>query len=215
MAYRTAAHDTTGVTPAKMMMGRDLRLPIDLFIGRPSEEVPMYKSEYAQQLHSRMERIHSFAREHLQLKSDKMKEHYDSHASNSELQEGDAAWLHNPQRKKGISPKLSRPWQGPYVVIKKINDLVYWIQLDPGLKPKVVHRNRLWKYSGRNPPAWYNQANGVEERQTRPNDGSDTPEVIEEEPDTEDENSVTDGNAEQLRRSTCTRRPPARYRASI
>ena len=63
----------------------------------------MHKSEYTQQL---QERIHSFAREHLQLKSDKMKEHYDPQAADGELQ-GDAAWLHNPQHKKGISPKLS------------------------------------------------------------------------------------------------------------
>ena len=73
MAYHTAAHDTTGVTPVKMMMGRDLRIPIDLFIGRPSEEVPVHWSEYAQQLQSRMEKIYGFAREHLKLKSDKMR----------------------------------------------------------------------------------------------------------------------------------------------
>ena len=29
MAYRSAVHDTTGITPAKMMLGRDLRLPVD------------------------------------------------------------------------------------------------------------------------------------------------------------------------------------------
>ena len=101
------------------------------------------------------------------------------------------------------------------MVIKKINDLVYWIQLGPGLKSKLVHRNQLWKYSGRNPPAWHNQVSGMEERQTLPKDGSDPPEVIEEEPDTEDENSITDGNAEQLQRSTRTHCPPARYEASI
>ena len=214
MAYRTAAHDTTGVTPAKMMMGRDLRLPIDLFIGRPSEEVPVHRSEYAQQLQSRMEKIHGFAREHLKLKSDKMKEHYDSRAADGELQEGDAAWLHNPQRKKGISPKLSRPWQGPYVVTKKINDLVYRIQLGPGVKPKVVHRNRLWKYSGRNPPTWYKQATDMEQRQS-PADIEPEPQVREEESDTENENSVPNPSTEQPRRSTRTRRPPARYDASI
>ena len=40
------------------------------------------------------------------MKTDKMKEHYDSRSAGdaSELEEGDAAWLHNPQRKKGISP---------------------------------------------------------------------------------------------------------------
>ena len=50
----------------------------------------MHKSEYAQQLHSCMERVYNFARKHLQLKSDKMKEQYDSHAAGSELKEGDA-----------------------------------------------------------------------------------------------------------------------------
>ena len=92
-----------------------------------------------------------------------MKEHYDSHAADSALEEGDAAWFHNPQRKKSISPKISRPWRGPYMVTKKINDLVYRIQLGPRLKPKVVHRNRLWKYSGRNPPIWYKQASSTKQ----------------------------------------------------
>ena len=32
MVYHTTAYYITGVTPAKMMMGRDLRLPIDLII---------------------------------------------------------------------------------------------------------------------------------------------------------------------------------------
>lgn len=212
MAYRTAVHDTTGVTPAKMMMGRDLRLPIDLFVGRPSEEVPVHKSEYAQQLHDRIERIHNFAREHLQLRSDKMKEHYDSCANGTQLQEGDAVWLHNPQRKKGVSPKLSRPWQGPYVVTKKINDLVYRIQVGPGSKPKVVHRNRLWKYSGRDSPTWYTPVNGTHERQNSTHANPDLPGTTEEDSHTADKNCIDN---EQLRRGTRTRRPPSRYEASL
>ena len=212
MAYRTAVHDTTGVTPAKVMMGRDLRLPIDLFIGRPSGEVPVHKSEYVQKLCDRMERIHNFAREHLQMRSDKMKDHYDSYVFEKELQEGDAVWLHNPQRKKGVSPKLSKPWQGPYVVTKKINDLVYRIQQGPGLKPKVVHRNRLWKYSGRNTPTWYTRVNGQTPSGAVPNRyGTET-----REPNTRDKDSqsISEDNNEQHRRSSRTRRPPARYEAT-
>ena len=52
-----------------------------------------------------------------------------------------------------MTPKLPRNWKGPYVVIKQIND-VYRIQLGPRTKPRVVHRNRLWKYSGLSPPTW-------------------------------------------------------------
>jgi len=56
-----------------------------------------------------------------------------------------AVWLHNLLRKKTTMPR-----QGPYIVTKQINDLVYRIQLGPKAKPKVVHQNRLWYYSGEN-----------------------------------------------------------------
>ena len=88
-----------------------------------------------------------------------MKERYDSSANGTLLERRDPVWLHNPQRKKGKSPKLTRPWQGPYLVIKRINDVVYRIQLNPKSKPKVVHRNRLWRYSGASPPDWLDRAN--------------------------------------------------------
>ena len=38
MAYRSAVHDTTKCTPAELMFGRNLRLPIDLLYGRPEDE---------------------------------------------------------------------------------------------------------------------------------------------------------------------------------
>ena len=98
------------------------------------------------------------------------------------------------------------------MVTKKINDLVYRIQVRPGLKPKVVHRNRLWKYSGRNLPTWYKQVSGAEQSPTSVESVPD----LEETSESDTENSVPDdGNSEQLRRSTCNCRPPARYEASV
>ena len=154
MAYRTAVHETTGCTPAQLMMGRDLRLPIDLLIGRPEDEEAHHTSTYAEELQSSVELVHNFARSHMQLKTDSVKERYDLASHGGQLKVGDPVWLHSPQRKKGISPKLARRWQGPYLVIKRINDMVYRVQLKPQSKPKVVHRNRLWKYSGTSPPTW-------------------------------------------------------------
>ena len=40
MTYRSAIHDTTGCSAVKPMMGRELKLPIDLIFGRPEEEPP-------------------------------------------------------------------------------------------------------------------------------------------------------------------------------
>ena len=93
MAYHTSVHDTTGKAPAMMMTGQDLRLPVDLFIGRPSDEQPVHKSDYAQALLNRLEKLHDYARQHLKLKSDKMKSHYDLRTFGDELKEGDAVWL--------------------------------------------------------------------------------------------------------------------------
>ena len=68
-------------------------------------------------------------------------------------------WLHILQRKKGISPKLSRPWQGPYVVMKCINDLIYKIQLGPRAKPKIFTPRSTVEVPGENPPTWFQAAN--------------------------------------------------------
>ena len=171
MAYRTAVHDTTGCTPAQLMMGRDLRLPIDLLIGRPEDEVSHHASNYAEELQARLERVHTFARSRMQLKTDSMKEHYDATSNCDQLDVGDPVWLHCPQRKKGLSPKLMRQWQGPYLVTKRINDMVYRVQLKPQTKPKVVHRNWLWRYSGSSFSNWLPEtcAHDRDREQSEPN----------------------------------------------
>ncbi len=48
MAYRTAIHTSTGQTPARMMIGHEIRIAIDLMYGTPSGEQCGEKSEYAQ-----------------------------------------------------------------------------------------------------------------------------------------------------------------------
>ena len=39
MAYRSSVHDTTGMTPAKLVLGREIRLPGDLMFGSPETPV--------------------------------------------------------------------------------------------------------------------------------------------------------------------------------
>ena len=209
LAYRSAVHESTGCTPAKVVFGRDLRLPIDLLIGRPVEEVLGPAVHYTEELCAKLERVHHFARDHLKMTSDKMKQRYDLLQSGSSLMKGDPVWLHNPQRKKGLSPKLQRSWQGPYVVTKKINDLIYRIQLAPYRKPKVVHRNRLWLYTGANPPTWFRAIPG--NATATPTDELDT---NTRQPTLVQEYSTPEGNPEQQpRRSSRQRRPPDRYGA--
>ena len=77
-----------------------------------------------------------------------MKTRYDLRRTTEEFRIGDRVWLYNPHRQKGLSPKLQRNWEGPYTIMKKINDVVYRIQKGARGKPKVVHRDRLHRYNG-------------------------------------------------------------------
>ncbi|KAJ8951273.1 hypothetical protein NQ318_008176 [Aromia moschata] len=132
------------------------RLPTDLILGHPVEENQERSlPEFVEDLRKRMDRIHQFAGEKLKIHSDKMKQRLDTTSTKTAFKPGDAVWLYAPKRTKGKSPKLQSNWEGPYTIIKKINDLVYRIQLSPRSKPKVVHLERLAKYTGHNPPDWF------------------------------------------------------------
>ena len=77
-----------------------------------------------------------------------MRKYYNRDSNANVFKEGELVWFFNPRRKKGRTPKLCRPWEGPFIIVKKLNDLVYRIRKNMQTEPKVVHRNRLWNYIG-------------------------------------------------------------------
>ena len=58
---------------------------------------------------------------------------------------GDFVWLHRPVRRKGLSPKLQRPWSGPYEVVEVLSPQTYRIRLAGKGKrtTMVVHHDRI------------------------------------------------------------------------
>ena len=47
MAYRSFVHDTTKCTPTSMMLGREIRQPIDLAFGIPEMRKSKCETDYA------------------------------------------------------------------------------------------------------------------------------------------------------------------------
>ena len=91
MAYRSAVHDTTKCTPAELMMGRNIRLPIDLLLGCPEEEKKESVVDYVAQLQTHLDTVHCYARENIKIASERMKGYYDikAGASQPKTQKGD------------------------------------------------------------------------------------------------------------------------------
>ena len=77
------------------------------------------------------------------MSSDVMKKTYDHKIHQKLHNSGDPVWYYQYQRKVGLNSKLQRPWHGPFVVIERLNDVMYRIKLSPKSKPKVVHHDKL------------------------------------------------------------------------
>jgi len=152
LAYRSSKHETTGVTPAELYLGRDLQLPLDLLRGSPPvlhEEELETVDDYVRNLKEKLDRIHFNVREKLLIKSSQVKIRYDRKARQISFKEGEGVWLFNPQRFKGKTPKLQGNWDGLFTVVKKLNDVVYCIQRTSKHRKKVVHADRLASFVAR------------------------------------------------------------------
>jgi len=150
MAYRAAKHEATQFSPAEVVFGSEIRLPVDIKFGlaNPSE---LNHEHYVEQQRLHMDKVHNYVRGKLKVNSDRMKAKYDVRANAQRFQEGQLVLLYNPTRKKGFCQKLQSEWDGPYVVVNRINDVVYRIRKYecPRAKMKIVHAERLAQYTGR------------------------------------------------------------------
>ena len=153
MAYRSAVHESTGVSPNLLMLGREMEVPLDVMTETPPDAPPL-KTDYVQAVQKRLASAHDLARRHLNKAAIRQKRNYDKQLAGWSFTVGDLVWLHLVQRKKGRNAKLDCPWQGPYLVISVLSDVVYRIQKSKNVKPKVVHSNRLKPYLGPPQEKW-------------------------------------------------------------
>ncbi|KAH3783938.1 hypothetical protein DPMN_161888 [Dreissena polymorpha] len=100
---------------------------------------------------------HAIARKYLKRKADLSKEIYDTKVAEYNYKEGDLVWCLHEIRKVGVTPKLEKRFEVPYVVIKRTSPFNFEIALNNKGSIKVVHHNKLKPYEGVYPPVWARQ----------------------------------------------------------
>ncbi|KAL3864533.1 hypothetical protein ACJMK2_006207 [Sinanodonta woodiana] len=159
-AYRATPHESTGMTPNLLMLGREVRLPSEIVHGRVArnDEITTY-GEYVGILtlilRDRMQHAHDVARKHLATAAKRQRYQHDVKLCQFGYIPVDLVWILNELRYKGISPKLQKLYAGPIIVKKKINDLNYVIILDERGREKLLHHNKIKPYVRENP--WVNK----------------------------------------------------------
>ncbi len=135
MAYRSSEHTSTQFSPALLMFGHELRLPIHVIVGDPpATESP--SSDYASGLRDSLQTAFAMVRENLEGSHKRQNDTYDLKVAGTTIEEGDDVWLHSPAVKPGRTEHLKCPWDGPYTVLKKISDVTYKVRKSGGRTAK-------------------------------------------------------------------------------
>ena len=148
-AYRTNVHDTLGFSPAEVLQGRKLPLPIDIM--RPP--TLNFEDDFSSidELFDKMKMTRASVRTKAEKAAVNRKRHYDStkRVIRTDFKPGDLVYWKRPTVKKGLSPKLQQIWQGPFTVKSQLSDLNF-VLTDETDKSITVHVNNLKECKDRN-----------------------------------------------------------------
>ena len=159
MAYNSSVHSSTGFSPHFLMFGREMRLPLNLVLPSPEWESDVLENEdsidsFVRQMEKTFHDVFIINREHLQTSLNGQKHSYDKKTNELCFKPGDGVWLYNPRRRKGRTPKLDSPWDGPFTVIRTIGQVLCQISKNRRCKPKIVHKDKLLHVRGKHDGSW-------------------------------------------------------------
>ena len=156
-AYRSSMHESTGMTPNLMMLGREVCLPVDIIFktSAPSDHQPVNHGEYVGKLREKLQRAHSIARQKTKTSIERQRHYYNINKKQMSYKVGEKVlYLHE-------SPgKLDAVYKGPCTISKKLSDLTYGIKMREDVDIpcrrqkttylyKVVHHDKLKPYHPR------------------------------------------------------------------
>ena len=149
MAYRASVHESTGLTPNKLMLNHETNLPIDLMIGAPPD-TPVCPVQYVEWVREASEHAFEFVQRSLRASAERQKRLYDQKGGLPSFEVGDSVWRYNHP---GSKLKFGKKWEGPYLVTSRVNTLCYCIQKSKNSRSIVVHVDHLKLYEGPKPVA--------------------------------------------------------------
>lgn len=104
MAYNSTLHESTGISPYKLVLGREMSFPIDIITDTVDEapNEPKYVSEYVKEMEDRMQAAHDTARKHLKVSAKRQKMLYNTNVKYHIYEKGDLVWRNQKKNLPGL-----------------------------------------------------------------------------------------------------------------
>lgn len=127
-ALRTAHHESTGLSPAMMLYGRELETPLDLLTQPNSAGVDDPEIPYPESLRASLQDAHDHARAALSANHAKRKHYYDKRRRMVFYAVGDLVRVKTHPKSDAdasFTAKLAPVYTGPFRVSKRLSDVNY------------------------------------------------------------------------------------------
>jgi len=154
-AYRASRHESTGYSPNFLVLGRDVRTPLDVVLNLPvAEGEATNYDDYVSKLEERLRYAYSVVKSHLGCAAERAKKYYDLRVKRQRYAPGDWVYYYNPRHFRGRQDKWSRKFSGPFLVLSLLPPVNLKIQRSPRTKPFIVHSDRVKPWTGDVPTTW-------------------------------------------------------------
>ena len=151
-AYREVPHQATGFSPFERLYGREIRGPLSVlkhnWTSDYNDEDGKDVTTHLMNMRKRINSLMDEANENQVEYQKKMKKRYDndSRTCQRSFEPGEKVLIFLPEK----TGKLDNKWQGPYTVVRKINNVNYLINLSDKRKAhRVLHINMCKKWYDR------------------------------------------------------------------
>ena len=145
MAYRATAHETTGMSPNMLMLGRETTTPLDIVFEMPANLKAIPNNQWVWELQERLENAHTFVREQTGKSINRQKRYHDRNLSFDTIEPDDAVYVLFPVRKSGCTRKWTSFWRGPFKVSKKLSEVLFEVDCRRYGKGEPIHLQRIRK----------------------------------------------------------------------
>lgn len=158
MAYNATPHQSTGLTPHKMVFGDEMRMPLDILSPLKNDEEDFVGSNehyFVAKLREELEKIHEIARDTLNQSAVRQKEYYDRGIKEIKYAPGNLVRRWQPQIASRAKKKMARNWTGPWIIIEKLTDVLFKIKHSHNSPPVIIHADNLKPYKGEKTMPWF------------------------------------------------------------
>ena len=223
-AYRASKHESTGFIPNRIVLGHENRAPLDIILDDlpDTEDRSDNYGEFVLERERRMTDCYAIAREHLITAAKRRKDDYDTKVTSRTFDTGQWIWYYYPRRYQRRSPKWTKTYDGPFLVVGKIPPNDYIIQKTQKSTPVTVHKDKLKLCHGETPKSWLTisegQGQGMAQGENDPNrhmqSGQGHQRQTDQLPDSGD-NILASQPVPPVRRQQTKRRSPAQRYADL